>query len=221
MHAALANLNISLPVLAAPMAGGPSTPALVASAAQAGSLGFLAAGYKSPQVLADQIREVRTSTSVFGVNVFAPNAVPVDPSEFRRYAQAIQPVADRYGIDLHVVEPIENDDAWHDKVDVLVADPVPVVSFTFGIPDRQTISALRRAGSVVVQTVTSVDEARQADAAGVDALVVQASVAGGHWGTLTPAAPPPELPLTTLVRAVATTTRLPLIGAGAVSTATD
>ena len=58
------------------------------------------------------------------------------------------------------------------------------------------------------------DEARQAEAAGVDALAVQASVAGGHWGTLTPAAPPPELPLTTLVHAISTTTRLALIGAG-------
>src|SRR3954470_23231748 len=123
MHAALANLNISLPVLAAPMAGGPSTPALVAGAAQAGSLGFLAAGYKSAQVLADQMREVRASTSVFGVNLFAPNAVPVEPGAFRHYAQAIQPVADRYGIDLQVAEPIEDDDAWHDKLDVLISEP--------------------------------------------------------------------------------------------------
>src|SRR4051794_19132209 len=186
MQGALASLNIAVPVLAAPMAGGPSTPALVTAAAQAGSFGFLAAGYKTAQMLADQIRDVRATTSAFGVNLFAPNPVPVDPGEFRRYAQSIQPVADRYGLDLAVATPVEDDDAWDDKIDLLLADPVPVVSFTFGIPAPSTISALRRAGSVVVQTVTSAEEAELADEADVDALVVQASVAGGHWGTLTP-----------------------------------
>ncbi|MEU8082480.1 nitronate monooxygenase [Micromonospora sp. NPDC049101] len=36
------------PIVAAPMAGGASTPALVGEVSAAGGLGFLAAGYRSP-----------------------------------------------------------------------------------------------------------------------------------------------------------------------------
>jgi nitronate monooxygenase len=218
MHSALANLGMTSPVLAAPMAGGPTSPAMVVAAAAAGSLGFVAAGYKTPDLLAEQIREVRTGTPTFGVNLFAPNAVPIDEDEFRRYADAIQPCADRYDIDLREAAPREDDDWWQQKVDLLLADPVPVVSFTFGLPDAATVSALRGAGTVTVQTVTSADEAKRAVEAGVDMLAVQSSAAGGHWGTLSPASPPEQLSLTELVTSVRTVTALPVIAAGGLST---
>jgi NAD(P)H-dependent flavin oxidoreductase YrpB (nitropropane dioxygenase family) len=54
------------------MAGVPTTPALV-GAARAGSLGFLAGGYKSAEQLAEQILQVRAETAVFVVNLFVPN----------------------------------------------------------------------------------------------------------------------------------------------------
>ena len=79
MKAPLSALNVTCPVLAAPMAGGPTTPALVMAAARAGSLGFLAGGYKTPDMLEQQIAEVRTQPGPFGINLFAPNPVPADP----------------------------------------------------------------------------------------------------------------------------------------------
>lgn len=56
------------------------------------------------------------------------------------------------------------------------------------------IAALRAAGTLVVQTVTSAAEARLAAEAGVDLLAVQASAAGGHSGTLTPQHIPAPVP---------------------------
>jgi nitronate monooxygenase len=221
VRGALAELGLTNPVLAAPMAGGPTTPALVAAARQAGSLGFLAAGYKPVALLAEQVEAARADGGIFGVNLFAPNPLPVDPAEFRRYAELIQPDADPYGIDLSAATPVEDDDGWAAKVDLLLADPVPVVTFTFGVPDRTVITALRRAGSVTVQTVTSVDEAGLAEEAGVDVLAVQSAAAGGHSATLTPRAPIAEIPLPALVAAVHERTRLPLIGAGGIADAAD
>jgi nitronate monooxygenase len=214
----LSHLQLARPVLAAPMAGGPSTTEFVVAAARAGSLGFIAAGYKSPELLAEQIASVRAATATFGVNLFAPNPLPVDPVEFRRYAEAIQVEADGFGLDLRSAEPVEDDDGWAEKVALLRADPVPVVSFTFAIPDRATIAALRRAGTVTVQTVTSVDEAMSAEAAGVDLLAVQSGDAGGHYGTFSPAEPAAPVPLLELVIAVTATTRLPVVAAGGLST---
>jgi NAD(P)H-dependent flavin oxidoreductase YrpB (nitropropane dioxygenase family) len=212
-----ADLGVTVPVLAAPMAGGPSTPAMACAAAQAGSLGFVTGGYRTAEVLAEQIAAVRAAGVPFGVNLFAPNPVPVDPAEFRDYAHAIRPDVERYGLALPDA-PVEDDDHWRAKIDLLLADPVPVVSFTFGIPERSVIAALRAAGTLVAQTVTSADEARLAADAEVDVLVVQASAAGGHSGTLTPDRLPSATPITELVAQVRAAVSLPLAAAGGLAT---
>jgi nitronate monooxygenase len=214
-------LGLDLPVIAAPMAGGPGTPTLVSAAAGAGSLGFLAAGYKTPQALTDEITAVSGASIPFGVNLFVPNPVPVDLVAFRRYAGLIAVEADRYGIALDAAAPIEDDDRWYDKLDVLRAHPVPVVSFTFGIPSRDDLAVLRTTGALLVQTVTTVDEAKAAADAGVHALAVQSAAAGGHSGTLTPTRPVAGTPINDLVAAVRRAVDLPVIAAGGLATADD
>ena len=211
-------LAFALPVLAAPMAGGPTTPELVVAAAAAGGLGFLAGGYKTAEALAGQIAEVRRATATFGVNLFAPNPVPVDPAAYARYRDAVRADAERFGAAV-AEEPVEDDDGWRDKIDLLVADPAPVVSFTFGIPDAAALAALRKAGSLLVQTVTSRDEAVRAAEAGVDLLAVQAAVAGGHSGTLTPERPPTAAPLRELLAEIKQTVGLPTVAAGGLADA--
>ncbi|MGO4256717.1 nitronate monooxygenase [Marmoricola sp. RAF53] len=212
-------LGLDLPVVAAPMAGGPTTPGLVTAAAGAGSLGFLAAGYRTAADLADQVAAVRGTTGRFGVNLFAPPAVRVDPAAYRAYRERLLPWADRLGVELPSV-PVEDDDGWQDKVAVLEDAAPPVVSFTFGLPDHGTVRRLRRAGSLLAQTVTSAAEARAADGV-ADLLVVQSGAAGGHHGTFTPAAPEPTRPLPELVAAVRAVTDLPVIAGGGVGGAED
>lgn len=218
MSSPLTTLGLTIPVLAAPMAGGPTTPDLVVAAARAGGLGFLAGGYKSTDVLAEQIRQVRAAGTVFGVNLFAPNPVPVDGAAFRDYARAIAEEGREYGVDLLDVAVTEDDDRWREKIDLLLGDPVPLASFTFGIPEPSVVAALRAAGTVVVQTVTSATEARRAAEAGVDALAVQASAAGGHSGTLTPDVIPAAVPITDLIAQVRAAVSLPLVAAGGLAT---
>jgi nitronate monooxygenase len=221
MGSPLAELSLSNPVIAAPMAGGATTPELVIAAARAGSLGLLAGGMRPPELLAGDIGKVRSETDTFGVNLFAPNPMPVDLNRFHDYASYIQTEADAYGVDLRTAEPVEDDDEFHDKVELLVSSPVPVVSFTFGVPDALTIQRLRRAGTVVVQTVTSAQEARHAEQAGADVLVVQSTSAGGHSGTLTPKHLPTAVPLTELIATIRHACHLPLIAAGGLSTSQE
>jgi NAD(P)H-dependent flavin oxidoreductase YrpB (nitropropane dioxygenase family) len=211
-------LGVTLPVFAAPMGGGPGTPAMVAAAARAGGLGFLAAGYKTPEALAEQIKEVTGAGVPFGVNLFAPNPVPVEPDDFRRYAHLLAEEAERYGVTLDADAPREDDDRWREKVEVLREHPVPVVSFTFGIPAAPDLAALRATGALLIQTVTSPEEAKAAAEAGADALAVQGIGAGGHSGTLTPRRPLADLPLPELVAAVRRCVDLPVIAAGGIAT---
>jgi NAD(P)H-dependent flavin oxidoreductase YrpB (nitropropane dioxygenase family) len=212
-------LGVTTPVLAAPMAGGPSTPELVIAAARAGGLGFLAGGYRTAPALAEQIAKVRAAGVSFGVNLFAPNPVPVDQAGFLRYAQLIAGEGEPYGLDLAAAAIVEDDDLWHGKIDLLLADPVPVASFTFGIPSRQVIQALRRAGTLVAQTVTSASEARLGVECGADVLMVQACAAGGHSGTLTPQELPADIPLAELLAQVGAAVPVPVVAAGGIATA--
>jgi nitronate monooxygenase len=77
------------------MAGGVSTPRLAASVSDAGGLGFLAAGYKTPQRVRAEIVEVRAATAgPFGVNVFVPDRRPIDPAAMDRYRAELLGEAD-------------------------------------------------------------------------------------------------------------------------------
>jgi nitronate monooxygenase len=197
------------PVVVAPMAGGPSTPDLVIAAARAGALGFLAAGYKPPGAMAAEIAAVRAATAEpFGVNVFVPGTPCPDADALARYLTSL-------GAD--VVDATWDDDGFDAKVAALLADPPPLVSFTFGCPAAEVISALSDAGSVVVITVTSPGEAVLAAAAGADALCVQGIEAGAHRGTFTnDDAPGRDYGLLSLIGVVAAVTGLPQIAAGGV-----
>lgn len=211
--------DVELPIVAAPMAGGPSGPVLVGAVGAAGGFAFLAAGYKTADAVAAEIAAARVSGRPFGVNVFVPGGPVVGEVEFRRYAQAIAAEGEPYGLDLATASLVSDDDHWADKIDLLVADPVPVVSFTFGVPPADAVAALRRAGTQVLVTVTSVDEARAV--ADADGLIVQSSAAGAHSGTHDPARALPETHLAELIPSIRAVTNRPLIAAGGLATASQ
>jgi nitronate monooxygenase len=213
----LAQVEMSIPLVAAPMSGGPTTPAMVSAATRAGGLGMLAAGYKTVEAVEAEVKAVRAEGSPFGINLFAPNPLPVDPDRYRAYAATIQKEADQFGVTVPA-EPIEDTDHFDEKIALLLDDPVPMVSFTFGIPPRAVIAALQQAKTVVVQTVTTPEEAAQADAAGVDMLALQGAVAGGHSGTLSPQRPVRSVPIVDLVKQVRATVPLPVLAAGGLAT---
>ena len=217
----LSDLGAASPVVAAPMAGGPTTPGLVLAAAGAGSVGFLAGGYLDAETFSTLVETVAAGTDLYAVNLFAPHPVAVDPAAYASYRDLLAPEAERRGVDLPALpaRPVEDDDWWQDKVDVLLDHPAPLVSFTFGLPDPASVSALHRAGSLLLQTVTTADEARAAQEAGLDAVLVQASAAGGHSGTFTPERDPAQRPLVDLVAEVRAAVRLPVLGAGGLATA--
>ncbi|MGO2111180.1 MAG: nitronate monooxygenase [Pseudoclavibacter sp.] len=208
-------LNSRIPIVAAPMAGGPSNVALARAVAAAGAFPFLAGGYKTADALGAEIEQLMADEIGFGVNLFVPSHDLVDGDAFAAYAAELQPEADAYGLALDK-DPVADDDNWNDKLALLLERPVPVVSLTFGLPIPADISALRKAGSRVLASVTTRDEARRAGAAGVDGLVVQGPSAGGHSATLDASRTPEPIATTDLVRQIVAGVDLPVIAAGGV-----
>ncbi|PSL56638.1 nitroalkane oxidase [Saccharothrix carnea] len=169
--------RLEVPVIAAPMAGGASTPALVAEVGRAGGLGFLAAGYLSVEAVAEQITATTALTDrPFGVNLFVPG--PRSTTDLSGYLDRVKAQSPT-----EPGEPRWDDDSYAAKLELVMALRVPVVSFTFGLPNPEDVHRLHAAGSTVVVTVTTPQEAAQAAQVGADALCVQGSDAGGHRGT--------------------------------------
>ncbi|MBN6037513.1 nitronate monooxygenase family protein [Amycolatopsis sp. 195334CR] len=214
--------ELRVPVLVAPMAGGPSTPELVAAANRAGASGFLAGGYLTAEALGTQIARTRELTGdPFGVNLFVPGAR--GGHDLANYQLRLLAEAQRYGVEPGV--PDWNDDHYPAKLDLVVAERIPLVSFTFGRPSAADVERLHAVGSRVVVTVTTPAEARLAAEVGADALCVQGFEAGGHRALFTDeeteAAGGETYGLLTALRLAAAEVDLPLIATGGLAHGAD
>jgi nitronate monooxygenase len=214
-HAGTFQRLLTIPIVGAPLAGGPSTPELATSVSEAGGIGFIAAGYKTAQEVRADIGAVRAKTRrPFGVNVFFPVHLHADDAAIVAYVKSLSDEGRRYGVACG--EPRWSGDEWEEKLELVERERPAVVSFTFGCPNRTTVQRLRSTGTAVWCTVTRPAEATVAAAAGVDALVVQGAEAGGHQASFedTDEAPIALLPLLRLVRQVSD---LPMVAAGGIA----
>ncbi|MEA2584127.1 MAG: nitronate monooxygenase, partial [Thermomicrobiales bacterium] len=128
-------LGVEHPIIQAPMAGGATTPELVAAVANAGALGMIGAAYLTPTQIADTIAATRRLTNrPFGVNLFAgggEDTREVDPAPILAFLT-------RYHDELGLPPPTlatSTPVPFADQLDAVLAAGVPIFSFTFGIPD--------------------------------------------------------------------------------------
>jgi nitronate monooxygenase len=188
-------LEIERPVIQAPMAGGPTTPELVAAVSNAGGLGSLGAAYLSPETLREQVREIRRLTRApFNVNLFVPSPFGVDPERIKRSDELLGPYREELGIqapdiqapDIQAPEMPSSfafEESFDDQLEVVLEEGVTVFSFTFGVPGEEQLRRLRDAGVITVGTATTVREGLRLEESGVDVVVAQGGEAGGHRGT--------------------------------------
>jgi nitronate monooxygenase len=194
-------------VVLAPLAGGPATPELAAAVANAGGLGFIAAGYLTPEELAARIERARELTDgPLAVNLFVLDEHSVDDDAVAAYVRELQATGNEVG------EPRFDDDHFAAKLAVVVEADIDVVSTTFGPPPPELVAAK---GIEVWATVASVEDARRAVASGADVLVAQGSEAGGHRASFDDA-DERDTPLLDLLAELRATTELPLVATGGI-----
>ncbi|MFF0213031.1 nitronate monooxygenase [Streptomyces althioticus] len=206
------------PIVQAPMAGGVSVPQLAAAVSDAGGLGFLAAGYKTADGMYQEIKQLRGLTSrPFGVNLFLPQPETADPAAVDVYAHQLAGEASWYETELGDPESC-GDDGYDAKLAVLLDNPVPVVSFHFGVPAREVIDSLHRVGTLAFVTATTAEEARAVERAGADVVIAQGVEAGGHQGTHrdVPETDGSGIGLLSLVAQVRESVGIPIVAAGGI-----
>lgn len=175
----LEKLNLKTPILLAPMAGA-SDARFVATACHLGMLGGLGAGMMSPDTINAEINTIKSLTK----NPFLVNLMILSQDESTQFAA---PMPDwllaayqDLGVEVRLPEKPAQDFAA--QFAVLLDNPVPVASFTFGILDEAQVMALHAVGSLVVGTANCAEEAAAWQAVGADAVVLQGAQAGGHQG---------------------------------------
>lgn len=196
------------------MAGGASTPELVAAVSNAGGLGSLGAAHLTPDGIVDTVRRIRALTDQpFNVNLFAgghERPGRVDPAPMLALLA-----------DIHVTLklpppalPPSPPDTFLEQVEAVMESMPPIFSFTFGIPQGDVLERLRARGITILGTATTVEEARTLADAGVTAVVLQGEEAGAHRGTFAGPFESSMVPTLDLVAGTMRAVSVPLIAAG-------
>lgn len=211
-------LGLSLPIIQAPMAGGPTTPELVAAVSQVGALGSFGFAYTQPEAMQRDAEKVRAQTRApFGINLFtSPQPGPVSPSEQRAARKAVAP----YYAELGLPEPEPVPAPYAPDIDAQLEsiETLRPAVFTFHLGDLPAgrIRRLQSLGIKVGGTATCVAEARRLEGLGIDFIVAQGAEAGGHRGSYLR---DPYAALTgtlALVRLIVRNVKVPVVAAGGI-----
>ena len=209
------------PIIQGPMAGGATTPELVAAVSNAGGLGSLGASLLSPARIRDDVAQIRSLTEhPFLVNLFVLETPSPSPQDIEAASLLLKPLWESLGWDALPV-PAKWCEDFGAQFDAVVALRPAAASFTFGILDPAQVERLHDAGILVIGTVTTVDEALAWETAGADAVVASGVEAGGHRGTFLGPQEEATLPAKDLWPLVAEAVKIPVIAAGAIMTGID
>ena len=138
-----------------------------------------------------------------GMGVIA--AGPMRPEDFRRALAEIKAGTSKpYGVNIPLT-----DARAAELLDIAYQARIPVMVASQGGP-REHLARFRAIGAKWLHVVASVEHAKKAEAAGVDALVVDGAEAGGH-------PPPSEVGTLVLVRRIIKATRLPVVASGGIA----
>lgn len=178
----LEKINLNIPIIQAGMAGGITTPELVAGVANAGALGTIGAGYMSATSLRDEIHKVKKRTKKpIAVNLFAANL-----EAFSSDVASMQHFLDKYRNELEIdpgKQSVKVFDYLQEKVYVIIEEDIPIVSTAFGVLSSVLIERLKKSDVTLIGMATNLDEAKQLVEAGYDIIIAQGFEAGGHRGT--------------------------------------
>ncbi|MFV0409665.1 MAG: NAD(P)H-dependent flavin oxidoreductase [Paracoccus sp. (in: a-proteobacteria)] len=218
----LERIGMRVPIVQAPMAG-VSTPKLAAAVSNGGGLGSLGVAAMDAGRAGEEVRQTRALTgALFNVNVFC-HRVPVrDAVREQAWLDGLVPDFARFG----TAPPAALSDGYRpfpddpDMLAMLLAERPGVVSFHFGLPPADQITALRESGAVLLGSAVNRKDAQKIKAAGLDGIVAQGWQAGGHRGLFDENGPDARLGVLDLL-ADLKDVALPLIAAGGIMTGAD
>jgi nitronate monooxygenase len=210
--------GIRVPIIQAPMAGGPSSQELVAASSAAGALGSFGFAYTQPDDMRKQAEFVRSKTDrPFGINLFAsPQPGAIDASAQRGALEAVSRYYKELG--LPAPEPVRAPYAPDLEAQLAAIEAIKPRVFTthLGVLPASRIRRFRDLNILVGGSATCIAEARQLEELGCDFVIAQGGEAGGHRGTHLRNPAEAMTGTLALTRMVVRATRLPVVAAGGI-----
>lgn len=181
----LERFSLKFPIIIqAPMAGGITTPELVAAVSNAQALGSFATGYLKTEQVKAGIQQIKKLTHFpFAVNLFIPNESKQDMDQIKQYQHHLNKFRHELGMQAEqVVSPLALSDNFYEIIDVLLEEKIQIVSFTFGNLPVEVIQKFKKNSVYLMGTANSLEEAQRLASSEIDAIIAQGSEAGGHRG---------------------------------------
>ena len=212
--------GIELPIIQAPMAGSAFSD-MVFAVSEAGGIGSLACALLSVEQARRELETIRRKTSrPINVNFFCHQKPREDPDREVSWRRRLDAYYTQLGVDSNTPVPTSNRAPFDDKMcDLLMEFQPEVVSFQFGLPDKNLLQRVRSAGAKIISSATSVDEGRWLEDQGCDAIVAQGYEAGGHRGMFLTQEISTQVGTMALVPQVVDAVKVPVIAAGGIADA--
>lgn len=210
-----ARFGLRVPILLAPMAG-VSAPSLSIAVANAGGLGSCGALLMPPKEIIAWADEVRASTKgPFQLNLWISDPPPKrDAAHEERVREFLAGWGPPVAADAGNATPPD----FSAQCEALLAVSPPIVSSVMGLYPADFVAQLKRRGIAWFANISTVAEARAAEAAGADVIVAQGMEAGGHRGCFDAAAAElRQVGLFALVPAVVDAVKVPVVATGGIA----
>ncbi len=210
--------GIELPIILAPMAGSVYSDMTIA-VAEAGGLGSLPCATFTPEKARSELAIVRQATSKpVNLNFFCHKTPKTDIERESRWRKHLEPYYLEFDLDPHEPLPASGRAPFSAEFCDLVEEFRPeVVSFHFGLPERDLLDRVRATGAKIISTATSVKEALWLEERGCDAIIAQGAEAGGHSGMFLTSDIATQTGTFALVPQVADAVTVPVIAAGGIT----
>jgi nitronate monooxygenase len=211
-------LGLALPVIQAPMAGGPSSQELVAACSGAGVLGSFGFAYTQPDDMKKQAAWVRAKTDrPFGINLFtSPQPAPVAAATQRAALNAVAGFYKELG--LPPPEPALGPYAPDLNAQFDAVEEIAPRVFTTHLADlpAERLKKLKARQVLVGGSANCVAEAQHLESIGADFVIAQGGEAGGHRGSYLRDAYDSLTGTLALVRLVVRAVKMPVVAAGGI-----
>lgn len=222
-----ADLNITYPLIQAPMAGA-QDERLAIAVARAGALGSIPAAMLTPEQLTEQLTQFKASNAAYShapflpvnVNFFAHRNAEINAEQTAAWIETLSPYYREFGINPQEIPAGTSRAPFSaEMAEVVELFKPQVVSFHFGLPEAQLLQRVKATGARIIASATTVREAIWLEQNGADAIIVQGLEAGGHRGHFLSDDLSEQMGIFALLPQVLAAVKLPVIAAGGIATA--
>jgi nitronate monooxygenase len=217
-HRVLDLFNVAFPIIQAPMAGAVQSDMVVA-VSEAGGLGSLPCALLSVEQARTELETIRRNTSrPINANFFSHQQPTDDPARQTRWRKRLDGYYIELGLDNNAAAPSSSRAPFDNRMCDLISEFHPeVISFHFGLPNKNLFARVRETGAKIISSATTVDEARWLEDRGCDAIIAQGYEAGGHSGMFLERNVSTQIGTLALVPQVVDAVKVPVIAAGGIA----